>query len=139
MFGATSVGRDLAPRLASKLNCGLTADCTVLDIGDHFVKKEKKEYKDLLAQGLVEPTEMELYICNADGSDLRQLTDLGNANWSPFFHPSGEKILFSSNFDKIYCIASSAVSTTSNRFKSSLETLPSSSIVFLIHLIIPFQ
>lgn len=48
LFGATSVGRDLAPRLASKLNCGLTADCTVLDIGDHFVKKEKKEYKDLL-------------------------------------------------------------------------------------------
>ncbi|VAW24362.1 Electron transfer flavoprotein, alpha subunit, partial [hydrothermal vent metagenome] len=30
------------------LNCGLTADCTVLDIGDHFVKKEKKEYKNLL-------------------------------------------------------------------------------------------
>lgn len=48
LFGATSVGRDLAPRLASQLNCGLTADCTVLDIGDHFVKKEKKEYKDLL-------------------------------------------------------------------------------------------
>ncbi len=48
LFGATSVGRDLAPRLASGLNCGLTADCTILDIGDHFVKKEKKEYKDLL-------------------------------------------------------------------------------------------
>jgi Tol biopolymer transport system component len=62
-------------------------------------EEEIKAYKDLLAQGLVEPTEMELYICNADGSDLRQLTDLGNANWSPFFHPSGEKILFSSNFE----------------------------------------
>ncbi|EDP72823.1 WD40-like Beta Propeller [Flavobacteriales bacterium ALC-1] len=62
-------------------------------------EKEIKDYKDLLAEGLVEPTEMELYICNADGSDLRQLTDLGNANWSPFFHPSGEKILFSSNFE----------------------------------------
>jgi len=48
LFGATSVGRDLAPRIASVLNCGLTADCTILDIGDHFVKKEKKEYKDLL-------------------------------------------------------------------------------------------
>lgn len=58
-----------------------------------------KAYKDLLAQGLVEPTEMELYICNADGSDMRQLTNLGNANWSPFFHPSGKKILFSSNFE----------------------------------------
>ncbi|WP_273277714.1 TolB family protein [Maribacter polysiphoniae] len=58
-----------------------------------------KEYKDLLAQGLVQPTEMELFICNADGSDLKQLTFLGNANWSPFFHPSGKKILFSSNFE----------------------------------------
>ena len=48
LFGATSVGRDLAPRIASVLNCGLTADCTILDIGDHFVKKVKKEYKDLL-------------------------------------------------------------------------------------------
>ena len=48
LFGATSVGRDLAPRLASALNCGLTADCTILDIGDHYVNKEKKEYKDLL-------------------------------------------------------------------------------------------
>jgi len=58
-----------------------------------------KEYKDLLAQGLVQPTEMELYICNADGSNLKQLTNLGNASWCPFFHPSGNKILFSSNFE----------------------------------------
>ena len=58
-----------------------------------------KEYKELLAQGLVQPTEMELFICDADGSNLKQLTNLGNANWSPFFHPSGEKILFSSNFE----------------------------------------
>lgn len=62
-------------------------------------KEEIKEYQDLLNEGLVMPTEMELYICNADGSDLKQLTNLGNANWSPFFHPSGEKILFSSNFE----------------------------------------
>lgn len=48
LFGATSVGRDLAPRIASALNCGLTADCTILDIGDHFDKKGQKEYKDLL-------------------------------------------------------------------------------------------
>ena len=58
-----------------------------------------KEYKELLKRGLVQPTEMELYICNADGSNLRQLTNLGNANWSPFFHPSGDKILFSSNYE----------------------------------------
>ncbi|HYX06469.1 MAG TPA: hypothetical protein VE912_07015 [Bacteroidales bacterium] len=58
---------------------------------------EKKEYKELLAQGLVMPTNMEIYVCNADGSDLKQVTHLGKANWAPFFHPSGNKIIFSSN------------------------------------------
>jgi len=61
--------------------------------------EEIKEYKDLLAQGLVQPTQMELYVCNVDGSDLTQITQLGNANWAPFFHPSGEKIIFSSNHE----------------------------------------
>lgn len=58
---------------------------------------EKKEYLDLLSNGLVQPTNMEIYVCNVDGSELRQITQLGKANWAPFFHPSGEKILFSSN------------------------------------------
>ncbi len=50
LFGATSVGRDLAPRIASALKCGLTADCTALEIGDHTESKTGKEYKDLLYQ-----------------------------------------------------------------------------------------
>lgn len=50
LFGATSVGRDLAPRVASRLRCGLTADCTALEIGDHTENKTGKEYKDLLYQ-----------------------------------------------------------------------------------------
>ena len=57
----------------------------------------KMEYKQLLSEGLVAPTNMELYVCNVDGSDLTKITDLGKANWAPFFHPSGEKIIFSSN------------------------------------------
>ncbi len=56
-----------------------------------------KEYKDLLAEGLVMPTSMELHIANADGTDVKKLTDLGKANWAPFFHPSGNKIIFASN------------------------------------------
>ena len=59
--------------------------------------ESREEYTSLLAEGLVAPTEMELYICNVDGSDLKQLTELGKANWAPFFHPSGEKVIFSSN------------------------------------------
>jgi len=58
---------------------------------------EITDYKTLLEQGLVTPTEMELYVCNVDGSELRKLTDLGQANWAPFFHPSGQKVIFSSN------------------------------------------
>ncbi|MEG2666783.1 MAG: electron transfer flavoprotein subunit alpha, partial [Bacteroidales bacterium] len=50
LFGATSVGRDLAPRVASALLCGLTADCTSLEIGDHTEVKSGKEYKNLLYQ-----------------------------------------------------------------------------------------
>jgi TolB protein len=58
---------------------------------------EVRVYKELLAEGLVMPTKMELFVCNVDGSDLRQITTLGQANWAPFFHPSGEKVIFSSN------------------------------------------
>ena len=61
-------------------------------------EEEQAQYKELIAKNLVQPTEMELFLCNADGSDLKQITDLGNANWAPFFHPSGEKIIFSSNY-----------------------------------------
>ena len=57
----------------------------------------KKEYMDYLKQGLVAPTAMELFTCNVDGSDLKQITHLGKANWAPFYHPSGKKIIFSSN------------------------------------------
>jgi Tol biopolymer transport system component len=60
-------------------------------------EKEVKEYKELLRKGLVAPTTMEIYTCNTDGSDLKQVTHLGKANWAPFFHPNGKKIIFSSN------------------------------------------
>ncbi|MBW7845102.1 MAG: PD40 domain-containing protein [Bacteroidia bacterium] len=59
--------------------------------------KDTIEYKELLAQGLVAPTHMEIFVMNVDGSDMRQITNLGKANWAPYFHPSGKKILFSSN------------------------------------------
>lgn len=62
-------------------------------------EEDIKIYKDLLKEGLVMPTQMELFICNVDGSDLRQLTDLGKANWCPFFHPSGNKVIFASNHE----------------------------------------
>jgi electron transfer flavoprotein alpha subunit len=50
LIGATPIGRDLAPRVASSIRAGLTADCTDLQIGDYASKKDKRVYKDLLYQ-----------------------------------------------------------------------------------------
>ena len=55
------------------------------------------EYRRLLAQGLIRPAALEVYVMDADGSNKIQVTDNGAANFGPFFHPSGEQILFSSN------------------------------------------
>jgi electron transfer flavoprotein alpha subunit len=50
LMGATTIGRDLGPRVSSALKSGLTADCTSLEIGPHTETKTGKEYKDLLYQ-----------------------------------------------------------------------------------------
>lgn len=50
LMGASSVGRDLGPRVSSALHSGLTADCTSLVIGDHYDKKQDKQYDNLLYQ-----------------------------------------------------------------------------------------
>ncbi len=50
LMGATSIGRDLGPRVSSAAGSGLTADCTSLEIGDHEEKKENKVYHNLLYQ-----------------------------------------------------------------------------------------
>ncbi|MCK4624122.1 MAG: electron transfer flavoprotein subunit alpha/FixB family protein, partial [Phycisphaerae bacterium] len=50
MYGATPIGRDLAPSVASAMKCGLTADCTDLQIGDHTEPVSKTEHKNLLFQ-----------------------------------------------------------------------------------------
>ncbi len=54
-------------------------------------------YKELLKENMVMPTHMEVFVCDADGSNLRQLTSLGGANWGPFFTPDGNGVIFSSN------------------------------------------
>jgi electron transfer flavoprotein alpha subunit len=50
LIGATPLGRDLAPRIASAVRCGLTADCTDLQIGEYVSKRDKQVYPDLLYQ-----------------------------------------------------------------------------------------
>lgn len=58
---------------------------------------EIKEDQDLLEQQLVKPSQMELFTINVDGSEKKQLTRNGAANFAPFFTPDGKKIIFASN------------------------------------------
>jgi TolB protein len=60
---------------------------------------EIKEYKDLLAEGLVAPTNMEVWVANADGSNAHQVTSYGQANWAPAFMPDSKRIIFASNHE----------------------------------------
>jgi TolB protein len=60
---------------------------------------EIKEYKELLAENLVAPTHMEVWIGNADGTDQHQITFLEHANWAPNFTPDGQHIIFCSNHE----------------------------------------
>jgi len=55
------------------------------------------DYKALLGEGMIRPRALEIWVGNADGSEQRQVTNLGGANFAPFFYPSGERIIFSSN------------------------------------------
>jgi Tol biopolymer transport system component len=59
--------------------------------------KELDDYQALLKDGLWRPTSLEIFVMNADGSNLRQVTSLGGASFAPFFSPDGTKIIFSSN------------------------------------------
>ncbi|MEO6443989.1 MAG: hypothetical protein ABIZ91_17950, partial [Gemmatimonadaceae bacterium] len=55
------------------------------------------EYRALLARNMIRPSRVELFVMNADGSDQRQVTALGGANFGPSWSPDGRKIIFSSN------------------------------------------
>jgi Tol biopolymer transport system component len=61
--------------------------------------RDTADYQRLLAQRLVRPSRVEVWVANADGSNPRQVTHLGGANFAPFFHPDGKRIIFSSNYE----------------------------------------
>jgi Tol biopolymer transport system component len=61
-------------------------------------ERELAEYRALLAQRLVRPTQLEIWVMNADGSGQRQVTSLSAASFAPFFHPDGRRIIFASNY-----------------------------------------
>jgi TolB protein len=58
-----------------------------------------REYKDLLAENLVAPTQMEIWVANSDGTDARQVSNFGQANWAPAYMPDNKRIIFASNHE----------------------------------------
>ena len=58
---------------------------------------ELTDYRSLLARSHIRPTRLEIWVMDADGSNKRQLTSNGAANFAPYFHPDGRRILFASN------------------------------------------
>lgn len=61
--------------------------------------KDLDSYKSLLKDGLIRPSALEIYVMDADGKNKIQVTNNGKANFAPFFHPDGKRIIFSSNMD----------------------------------------
>ncbi|MBM4379277.1 MAG: PD40 domain-containing protein, partial [Deltaproteobacteria bacterium] len=59
--------------------------------------KQLEDYQALLARGLVRPSKLELFVANADGTDARQVTYLDAASFAPAWHPTKDRLLFSSN------------------------------------------
>lgn len=62
-------------------------------------ESEIKEYKELLGEGLVAPTNMEVWVANADGTNARQVSSFGQANWAPAYMPDSKRIIFASNHE----------------------------------------
>ncbi len=59
--------------------------------------EEYDDYKRLLDEGLWRPTAVEVFVMDADGGNVQQVTDFGGASFAPYWHPDGERIIFSSN------------------------------------------
>lgn len=61
-------------------------------------EEELADYERLMNDRLLRPMRLEVYVMDADGSNLRQVTDLGVASFAPFFHPDDKRVIFSSNY-----------------------------------------
>ncbi len=61
-------------------------------------EEEFRDYDDLVENGYVRPTALEIFVMDADGKNMKQITNLGAASFAPFFHPDGNKIIFSTNY-----------------------------------------
>lgn len=90
-----------------------------------------KTFKSLLAENLVRPSIMELFVMDADGKNKRQITNNGAANFAPYFHPDGKRIVFSSNMDDpkgrnfdLYMINTDGTNLKRLTFNPSFDAFP---------------
>lgn len=58
---------------------------------------ERRDYRELLADRLIRPMRLEIFIMDADGTGIRQITDNGAANFAPYWFRDGERVIFASN------------------------------------------
>jgi Tol biopolymer transport system component len=93
--------------------------------------EEIAEYRALLAKGLMRPTRAEVFFMNADGSGQTQVTKTGDANWSPFMHPNGRQIIYSSNMHdpqkrtfSLYVINTDGTGTERVSFGARFDSFP---------------
>ncbi|MFV1987324.1 MAG: TolB family protein [Gemmatimonadota bacterium] len=76
-----------------------SADGSMIVYRAHYPETDQEvaDYQALLADNLIRPGKLDIYIMNADGTDKRRITNNGAANFAPFFHPNGEQVIFASN------------------------------------------
>jgi Tol biopolymer transport system component len=60
-------------------------------------EEELADYEDLAQNGMFRPSILEIYVMNADGTNIQKITNFSKASFAPFFHPDGKRIIFSSN------------------------------------------
>lgn len=94
-------------------------------------EEELEDYDDLVENGLVRPTTLEIYVMDSDGSNIKQVTNLGKASFAPFFHPDGKRIIFASNLNSksrrnfdLYLINTDGTGLEQITFNSTFDGFP---------------
>lgn len=94
-------------------------------------EKELADYNDLVENGLVRPSALEIYVMDADGKNIQQVTNFGKASFGPFFHPNMKNIIFASNVNSesgrnfdVYTIDIDGMNLEQITFNESFDGFP---------------
>ncbi|UCH64966.1 MAG: PD40 domain-containing protein [Ignavibacterium sp.] len=94
-------------------------------------EEELSDYNELVKDGNVRPTTLEIFVMDADGSNVKRITNFGKASFAPFFHPDGKRIIFASNVNSkrgrnfdIYIINSDGTGLEQITFNKTFDGFP---------------